>query len=166
MQVSLMLIKCPACGASASLDVLVDDEPAAKALMAVAKLSPLGNAVIKYLGLFRPTKRQLSWSRVVTLLNEITPLIQQQRIERNHQVFEAPLHVWESAIEKVIQARDTGVLKTPLKSHGYLLEVVAGESAKAYVKGVQGIVDAPLVTLPQKPRSATAQALDALQNLK
>jgi len=159
-----MQIKCPACGASSSLDALIDDDAAAKALIAMAKLSPAGTAVIKYLGLFRPNKSQLSWPRVTKLLNELTPLIQQQRIERNGQIFEAPLYLWESSIEKVIQARDAGQLKTPLKSHGYLLEIIASESSKQYLKGVQGIVDAP-IGIPQK-QSATLKGLSKLQSMK
>lgn len=132
-----MNIKCPACGAAHSLDSLVDDEPAATALMSVLKITPVGRQVVKYLGLFRPEKRQLSWSKVATLLGELMPMIEAKAIKRNGVVYDAPHHVWESAIEKVIEARDMGKLQTPLKSHGYLLEVVITEGKRLSDENLQ-----------------------------
>ena len=35
----------------------------------------LGKAAIRYIGLFRPAKSQLSWSRTAKLLNELMPSI-------------------------------------------------------------------------------------------
>lgn len=126
-----MLIKCPACGASASLDTLIDDEPAAQALMSVLKITPVGRLLVKYLGLFRPEKRQLSWSKVAKLLQEITPMIEQQRIKRDGVEYTVPLVIFEKAIATVLDAREAGKLTLPMKSHGYLLEVIISELAKA-----------------------------------
>jgi hypothetical protein len=161
-----MLIKCPACGASASLDALIDDEPAAQALMLALKLSPVGRSLVKYLGLFRPAKRQLSWSKVVTLLGELTPMIESQRISRNGVIYEAPMAVWEVAIDKVLMMRDSGKLATPLKSHGYLLEIIVTEAGKnlPVVQLVEG-VDA-MNRVSTKPLSATAQAIINLEARK
>lgn len=132
-----MLIKCPSCGSCNSLDSLIDDDPVAQALLSVLKITPAGRQVVKYLGLFRPEKRQLSWSRVATLLGELMPMIEAQAIKRNGVVCEVPHRVWESAIEKVIEARDAGRLQTPLKSHGYLLEVVITEGKRFSDENVQ-----------------------------
>lgn len=160
-----MLIKCPACGASASLDALIDDEPAAQALMLALKLTPVGRSLVKYLGLFRPAKRQLSWSRVAVILGELTPMIEAQRIERNGVVYDAPMAVWEAAIDKVLAMRDMGKLATPLKSHGYLLEIIATESTKSVaITQVQAVQAQPSVA--SKPLSGTAQALSVLQARK
>jgi hypothetical protein len=161
-----MLIKCPACGASASLDALIDDEPAAQALMLALKLSPVGRSLVRYLGLFRPAKRQLSWSKVVTLLGELTPMIESQRISRNGVVYEVPMAVWEVAIDKVLMMRDSGKLATPLKSHGYLLEIIVTEAGKnlPVVQLVEG-VDA-MNRVSTKPLSATAQAIINLEARK
>lgn len=41
-----MLVKCLACGASASLDVLIDNEPAAQALLLALKLTPVGKLFV------------------------------------------------------------------------------------------------------------------------
>lgn len=158
-----MQVRCRNCGAVSSLDALIEDDKASEVVLMLAEIGNLVKPVIKYLGLFRSEKRVLTWSRTATLLAELKPLIQQQRIERNHQVHEAPAHAWESAIDKVLQARDAGKLQTPLKSHGYLFEIIAAESAKAYLQGVQGIVDAPLLNKP-KPISAMAKSFAALDD--
>jgi len=125
-----MLIRCPACGSQASLDTLIDNEPAAKALLLALKLSPVGASLVKYLGLFRPAKSSLSMARVATILGEITPLIAEQKIERNGIAYPTTMAIWESSIAKVLEARDFGRLTTPLKSHGYLLEIIVSELAR------------------------------------
>jgi len=153
-----MLIKCPSCGSCNSLDSLVDNEPTAQALLSVLKIVPVGRQVVKYLGLFRPEKRQLSWSKVATLLSELMPMIEAQAIKRNGVAFEAPHRVWESAIEKVIEARDAGRLQTPLKSHGYLLEVVITEGKRLSDENVQR-ADAK----KQAERAANDQRMEELK---
>lgn len=125
-----MNIKCPCCGSVNSLDSLIDDEPAAQALMSVLKITAVGRAVVKYLGLFRPAKKSLTWAKTAGLLGELMPMIEAQAIKRNGQDYVVPHHIWESAISKVIEARDAGRLTTPLKSHGYLLEVLVTEVAR------------------------------------
>ena len=159
-----MQVRCRNCGSVSSLDSLIEDDKASEVVLMLAEIGALSKPVIKYLGLFRSEKRVLTWSRTAALLTELKPLIQQQRIERNRQVFEAQNHIWESAIEKVLQARDAGKLQTPLKSHGYLFEVIATESSREVLKGVQGIVDAP-IGIPQK-QSATLKGLSKLQSMK
>ena len=121
-----MRIRCPSCGATLSLDALVAHDGAREALAAGFKLSgPLGAAVVRYLALFRPETRELTMDRVGRLLGEILPDIQAQRISRDGQVFEAPADAWVWAIEQSLAARDAGRLKTPLKSHGWLYEVIS-----------------------------------------
>ena len=158
-----MLIKCPACGASASLDALIDDEPAAQALMLALKLTLVGRALVKYLGLFRPAKRQLSWSRVAAILGELQPLIEAGRIERNGMVYEAPQAVWATSIDKILQMRDAGKLQTPLKTHGYLFEIIATECSRNLP--TRQVLREPAETV-SKPLSASAQAIIALEQRK
>lgn len=126
-----MLIRCQSCGATASLDVLIEDTAAAQALTLALKLSSTGRAVIKYLGLFRPEKRALSMARVAVILGELNPMIEAGRIERNGTVYSVSPIIWERSLEKVVQMRDLGKLATPLKSHGYLLEIIVTELAKS-----------------------------------
>jgi len=125
-----MLIRCQACGATASLDVLIEDAAAASALSMALKLSGTGRAVLKYLGLFRPEKRALSMARVAVILGELNPMIEAGRIERNGATYAVTPVIFERSLEKVVQMRDLGKLATPLKSHGYLLEIIVTELAK------------------------------------
>jgi|APLak6261659701_1056019.scaffolds.fasta_scaffold00073_12 hypothetical protein len=167
-----MMIKCPACGASASLDALIDDDPAAQALLLALKITPVGRSLVKYLGLFRPAKRQLSWSKVASLLGELQPLIEAQRIERNGIAYDAPNVLWEVAIDKVLQMRDLGKLQTPLKTHGYLFDVMVTESSRVgnallpTLMSGAGVGRVGIAHPTTKPLSATAQALADLQAMK
>lgn len=121
-----MRTRCPNCGTTVSLDALIAHDGARDALGVVFKLSgPLGNALIRYLGLFRPETRELTLDRVGKLLNELLPDLQAQRIERSGQVYEAPPACWLWAVEQALTARDQGRLVTPLKGHGWLYQVMS-----------------------------------------
>lgn len=121
-----MQTKCPNCGAIADIDLLITNDDARAAIAAVTVISgDLGKAVIRYCGLFRPSKSQLSFARLAKLINELLPDIQSQRIERNGQLFDAPLPAWLHAINVMLAKRDNNELGLPLKSHGYLYEIIS-----------------------------------------
>ena len=120
-----MNIKCPNCGAVHSLDSLINDAEASAVLRAVLEMDvELGKAAIRYIGLFRPAKSQLSWARTAKLLNELLPMIKAQEAVRDGVCFPAPTEAWIHSFNETVNARDQGRLKLPLKSHGYLLEIV------------------------------------------
>ncbi|AWX14249.1 hypothetical protein CEP49_06645 [Mergibacter septicus] len=134
-----MKCKCPACGSQFSLDVLVANESASQALNAALLINgDLGRALISYLGLFRPAKSSLTFDRVTTLLNELTPMINSQTIQRNGREFYAPVESWIYAINQILANRQT--LKLPMKSHGYLLEIIASYKSTNSVVAVQNNV--------------------------
>ena len=121
-----MNIKCPNCGAVHSLDSLINDADASAVLKAVLEMdAELGKAAIRYIGLFRPAKSQLSWARTAKLLNELLPMIKAQEAARDGVCFPAPTEAWIHGFNETVNARDQGRLKLPLKSHGYLLEIVS-----------------------------------------
>ena len=121
-----MNIKCPNCGAVHSLDTLINDADASAVLKAVLDMdAELGKAAIRYVGLFRPAKSQLSWSRTAKLLNELLPMMKAQTAERDGVSSPAPAEAWLHGFNETVNARDQGRLKLPLKSHGYLLEIVS-----------------------------------------
>lgn len=125
-----MKTSCPACGAAFSLDVLIGHDGARNAFMlALALPAPLGKLLVQYLGLFRPAKRQLSFDRATSLLGELQPMVDAARIERNGRTWAAPQDYWRQALEEMLVKRDK--LTLPLKSHGYLLEIIAGYSNRA-----------------------------------
>lgn len=117
---------CPCCGVPLELEVLVANDDLRDALLAVYALcGDLGDAVIQYLGLFRPGKNRLTGSRQAKLLNELLPDMRAQRIERRGVVYDAPREAWIYAMQTMIEMRNAGRLATPLKSHGYLYDVIA-----------------------------------------
>ena len=90
-----MNIKCPNCGAVHSLDTLINDADASEVLKAVLDMdAALGKAAIRYIGLFRPAKSQLSWSRTAKLLNELLPSIKAATVERDGVSYSAPAAAW------------------------------------------------------------------------
>lgn len=134
-----MKISCPACGAEMTLDVLVAHEGAREAVLTALQLpAPIGKLLMQYLAMFRSGKRQLSWERVGTILGELRGPIERAQIERNGRAWPAPLDYWKAALEHMVQLRDAGKLQLPLKTHGYLLEVIAGMGNKAEAKAEAG----------------------------
>lgn len=132
-----MKLSCPACGAVSSLDVLLGHEGAREAVMvALALPAPLGKLLVQYVALFRPAQRQLSLDRVASLLNELAPMIAEAKIERNGRIWSAPQDYWRMALEEMVVKRDS--LTLPLKSHGYLLTIIAGYSEKAEARAEAG----------------------------
>lgn len=118
-----MKTRCPCCGATASLEVLITHDEARSLMVALAGISDeLAKAALRYLGLFRPGERDLSWARAAKLLGELVPLIQAGEITRKRQIYPAPREAWIWAFNRVIEARDSGKLTPPLTSHGFLLE--------------------------------------------
>ena len=121
-----MICRCPNCGAANSLDSLVSDAEAAEVLKMLLELdADIGKAAIRYIGLFRPAKSQLSWARTEKLLNELLPMIKAQEAARDGVCFPAPAEAWIHGFNETVNARDQGRLKLPLKSHGYLLEIIS-----------------------------------------
>ena len=117
-----MKVRCPTCGAVMSLDVLIAHDDAREALIALTGISDeLVKAMLRYLTLFRPAEKDLSFNRVSKLLGDLLPMIQARMVERNRKQYAAPREAWIWAANRCIEARDSGRLKTPLTSHGFLL---------------------------------------------
>ena len=160
-----MICRCPNCGAANSLDSLVSDAEAAEVLKMLLELdADIGKAAIRYIGLFRPGKSQLSWGRTAKLLNELLPMIKAQEAARDGVCFPAPTEAWIHGFNETINARDQGRLKTPLKSHGYLYEILAGWVGQPSA-GNQTNQPNRRAALPATP-SQTLTAAASLQGLK
>lgn len=119
-----MKCKCPVCGAVNSLDALMANEAASDALLsALAINGELGQQLVRYLGLFRPEKTALTFERVAKLLNGLQPMIVAQQIQRDGQLYPAPLEAWLYGLQSVLAQRHN--LRLPLTTHGYLLEIIS-----------------------------------------
>lgn len=160
-----MICRCPNCGAANSLDSLVSDAEAAEVLKMLLELdADIGKAAIRYIGLFRPAKSQLSWARTAKLLNELLPMIKAQEAVRDGVCFPAPAEAWIHGFNETVNARDQGRLKTPLKSHGYLYEILAGWVGQPSA-GNQTNQPNRRAAMPANP-SQTLTAAASLQGLK
>lgn len=121
-----MKTRCPACGATCSLDALLGHSDASQAFVASLNMTgDLAKPLIKYLAMFRSENRDLTFERTAKLLNEITPDILARQISRNRVNFPAPPAAWIWAINTTLERRDQGKLQLPLKNHGYLYEVIS-----------------------------------------
>ena len=161
-----MICRCPNCGAANSLDSLVSDAEAAEVLKMLLELdADIGKAAIRYIGLFRPAKSQLSWARTAKLLNELLPMIKAQEAARDGVCFPAPAEAWIHGFNETVNARDQGRLKTPLKSHGYLYEILAGWVGQPSVGNQTVNQPNRRAALPANP-SQTLTAAASLQGLK
>ena len=161
-----MICRCPNCGAANSLDSLVSDAEAAEVLKMLLELdADIGKAAIRYIGLFRPAKSQLSWARTAKLLNELLPMIKAQEAARDGVCFPAPTEAWIHGFNETVNARDQGRLKTPLKSHGYLYEILAGWVGQPSAGNQTVNQPNRRAALPANP-SQTLTAAASLQGLK
>lgn len=125
-----MQLTCPCCFARFSIEAALTDDAARQAVAAALKLpAPLGDLILRYMAFFRPSKRALSWDRASKLLTELLDPIQAGKVERHGRSWAAPLDYWREAFEQMLERRDK--LQLPLKSHGYLFEIVAGMSSRA-----------------------------------
>lgn len=123
---------CPCCQTDFPIEAGINDVAARNAVKRAFGLTPIGDLLLGYVQLFKPEKRALSMARVVKLLDELLPMIEAGRIEHKGRVWPAPQDYWKAALEEMIGKRDT--LTLPLKSHGYLLTIIAGAADKAHAK--------------------------------
>lgn len=121
-----MKTRCPACGATTSLDALLGHGDASKAFVtSLALVGDLAQPLVKYLGMFRSQNRDLTFERTAKLIGEIAEDINAQQIKRGHHSYPAPKAAWIWAINTMLERRDQGKLQLPLKNHGYLYEVIS-----------------------------------------
>ncbi len=120
-----MKTRCPACGATCSLDALLGHSDAGKAFVsALSVTGDLQHPLVKYLAMFRSDSRDLTFERTAKLISEIAPDITAKQIKRGHHTYPAPRAAWIWAINIMLERREQGKLQLPLKNHGYLYEVI------------------------------------------
>lgn len=111
-----MKTRCPACGATTSLDALLGHSEASQAFLAAINLvGDLAKPMIQYLGMFRSDSRDLTFDRASKLLNELAADINAKQIKRGHHFHAAPKAAWIWAINTIIERRDQGKLQLPFK---------------------------------------------------
>ena len=128
-----MRVSCPACGSAYDLDAAVSDADARRFAELVAGLDPrVAKPLIGYLALFRPGKTGMRWPRMLTLAEDLVPMIREARVRRNGTTYAVPLDAWAAALSMLADRPKN--LTLPLKSHGYLLEILANQAEKTAAK--------------------------------
>ena len=156
-----MKTRCPCCGAENSLDALIAHEGARQVVWAAAQVGgEVGKLAVQYIALFRPAKTALTFERMAKLLGELLPDMERGAISRNGLEYPAPPEAWLYGFRELLARRNTGSLKLPLKSHGYLYEVISGWQGQ----GVQTMPAAPEQRQPES--SQTLNAAMTLQGLR
>mgnify|MGYP000568786957 FL=1 len=156
-----MKTRCPCCGAENSLDALIAHEGARQAMWAVAQVGgEVGKLAVQYIALFRPAKTALTFERMAKLLGELLPDMERGAISRNSLEYPAPPEAWIYGFRELLARRNAGSLKLPLKSHGYLYEVISGWQGQ----GLQTLPAAPEQRQPEN--SQTLNAAMTLQGLR
>ena len=156
-----MKTRCPCCGAENSLDALIAHEGARQVVWAAAQVGgEVGKLAVQYIALFRPAKTALTFERMAKLLGELLPDMERGAISRNGLEYPAPPEAWLYGFRELLARRNTGILKLPLKSHGYLYEVISGWQGQ----GLQTMPAAPEQRQPES--SQTLNAAMTLQGLR
>lgn len=155
-----MKTRCPCCGAENSLDALLAHDEARQAVWAVAQIGgEMGRLAVQYIALFRPAKTALTFDRIAKLLGELQPDMERGAICRDHVEYLAPTEAWIYGFREMLARRNTGSLKLPLKSHGYLYEVMSSWRG-------QGLQTTAPQDFRQPESSQTLNAAMQLQGLR
>ena len=125
-----MRLTCARCGCMGSIEQFSADADARRVVAIAAELgADLGPPAVRYLALFAPRKNVLTWPRARKLLEELRALISAELVQRHGRDWPVTRQMWAQALEQMTEGRDS--LRLPLKSHGYLLEILAGLADKS-----------------------------------
>jgi len=141
-----MKITCPHCNTPFPLESASEDASARELFGELAARPVLAGPLIAYLGLFKPKKQALRWSRALGLARQVFEL----------GCDEAALAVaLAETVESLRQRRQSANWK-PLTSHNYLASVCASRQAAPRQPGQPG----------RAPASQTGSAMIALEDFK
>ena len=153
-----MKATCPGCGCIGSIEAFLADAEARECVaIAAAMPADLGPLALRYMTLFRPPKRTLSWDRARRILQELATMIAARQVSRNRREYPASPELFANAMTQMLDQRER--LALPLKSHGYLITIVVGESPKA--AGAAEAAEESLKQLASQQRSGSRSAAAA-----
>jgi len=123
-------ITCPNCALRFPLAAGANDADARRFAAMLGELPPVvGRPLIDYLGLFKPRKSGLRWSRMLIA----------GEVRRDGRVLPASADIWADGLRQMADKRDR--LTLPLKSNGYLRELVYGLADKAAKPALRKQID-------------------------
>lgn len=165
-----MKLRCPRCGHSASLQDFANEEAARKAVLLAADLpKSIGYLTLRYVGLFRPSTRSLSWERTLKLMQQLKVDIDRARIERHGRIWHAPEALWHEGFTVMLARAESDDLRLPLKNHAYLYEIISAKQNSAEAREEQKLEEKrqqaqhrkqPVPTVKPKKDDANIQAAE------
>lgn len=133
--------RCPHCQRPVDLLAAVDHEDGVVFLERLARLpAPALKPVLRYLALFAPPGRAPSWGRLLRLLEGLVEPLTRGELRRDGKLYAAPLDTWLRAMTRLVDEPPKG-LALPLRSHGYLAEMIAGQAQRVSAATEQARID-------------------------
>ena len=127
-----MIMTCPCCGASASLESWINDKEWRELVALIPKVpAPIQARAIIYAGLFRSGKRALKPAKAAKILGGLVEMVATGTVHWDGgETRPAPVELWGRALDAVIERRPQA-----LTNHNYLKhtawEMAAGLAAEA-----------------------------------
>lgn len=152
-----MHLCCPACGFKSPIEVFAADKDARVFAALMGRVPPpLADGVLRYLSLFAPARHAMTFGRGRTLLEPLVQMIEAGRITRARREWIVSLAGFEAGLRQMIESR--AKLTLPLKSHGYLLEVLAGAVNQAEGKAEAAQIEQLRHTPPEQRGESASEA--------
>lgn len=153
------------CGAFGTIECFANDADARAVAELLAKLpAEVAPALLRYMRLFKPAKSALTWKKARAILEVLSPLVVEQNISRNGRVWEVPHGAWAPAVDRMLENKN---LDLPMKSHGYLFEILVGDVNKEEAKAERQ-QDAEIKAASQERRArilAVEREIDSINNM-
>lgn len=123
-----MRVTCPDCASRFPLEAGFVEADGKRMAALLADVEPvLGRAVLRYLGLWKPAKRELRLERALRIATEVLDLVKAGSVMRDGRegVRRATTPaIWTTAIEQMVDG--AARLDLPIDSHGYLRAIAFG----------------------------------------
>lgn len=123
-----MKLVCPVCQSEFLLSAALNDVAARKAVVLAFSMTEMGDVMINYVQLFKPSKRALSLTKLEKMLNELVPIVTAGKVTVQGTDYPAPQSYFRQAMETMLASREN--LSLPLNSHRYLFKIIAGYANK------------------------------------
>jgi hypothetical protein len=125
----MIIVHCPHCSGGFDLIQAWQDEDARRFTALITSLPPkvIKPCFIYLTHCFKPAKQALRWSKLLKLLQELVPMIKDVQVKRNGTTYCVPLDSWVAKLQELVESPPPNLV-LPLKSHAYLLTILANQA--------------------------------------